>query len=321
MNTNTTTRIRTSLFAATVAVVACVATAAPASANHAREGAGQSGTVSVLGVVRRAHGRPRRRHPGPVRRATPAPRPAHLRRCVNQPPPDGRAAHDTRRGPLCCSRARCRTATLTPCHAGSTTGAGRSRTRSTRGPWPIASTTCSSTTPSTPGIAPSSRRGTCSSWPRPMPRAGRPARTRAASPASSACSTSTRSPSRTTTGTACTSRRGNVLVDPRRRHAVHRPRARPPDAARRGRRASTSTTRCWPSTRRRSSSSGSAPGPSTRTARATSTATSSSGGRASSRSEDCLTPVPEWKRSDWAVDALPAGDPARDPGEREVLGR
>jgi predicted pyridoxine 5'-phosphate oxidase superfamily flavin-nucleotide-binding protein len=37
--------------------------------------------------------------------------------------------------------------------------------------------------------------------------------------------------------------------------------------------------------------------------------------------EDCLTPVPEWKRSDWAVDALPAGDPARDPGEREVLGR
>jgi predicted pyridoxine 5'-phosphate oxidase superfamily flavin-nucleotide-binding protein len=37
--------------------------------------------------------------------------------------------------------------------------------------------------------------------------------------------------------------------------------------------------------------------------------------------EDCLTPVPEWKRSDWASDALPAGDPARDPGEREVLGR
>ncbi len=34
-----------------------------------------------------------------------------------------------------------------------------------------------------------------------------------------------------------------------------------------------------------------------------------------------LTPVPEWKRSDWAVDALPAADPARDPGEREVLGR
>lgn len=34
-----------------------------------------------------------------------------------------------------------------------------------------------------------------------------------------------------------------------------------------------------------------------------------------------LTPVPEWKRSDWAVDALPAQDPARDPGGREVLGR
>jgi len=36
---------------------------------------------------------------------------------------------------------------------------------------------------------------------------------------------------------------------------------------------------------------------------------------------DRLTPVPEWKRSDWAVDALPEHDPARDPGDREVLGR
>jgi predicted pyridoxine 5'-phosphate oxidase superfamily flavin-nucleotide-binding protein len=36
---------------------------------------------------------------------------------------------------------------------------------------------------------------------------------------------------------------------------------------------------------------------------------------------DCLTPVPEWKRSDWAVDALPRQDPAREPGDREVLGR
>ncbi len=33
------------------------------------------------------------------------------------------------------------------------------------------------------------------------------------------------------------------------------------------------------------------------------------------------TPVPEWKRSEWAYDALPADDPARDPGQREVLGR
>ena len=37
--------------------------------------------------------------------------------------------------------------------------------------------------------------------------------------------------------------------------------------------------------------------------------------------EQCLTPVPEWKRSDWALDALPPGDPARDPGDRDVLGR
>jgi predicted pyridoxine 5'-phosphate oxidase superfamily flavin-nucleotide-binding protein len=36
---------------------------------------------------------------------------------------------------------------------------------------------------------------------------------------------------------------------------------------------------------------------------------------------DCLTPVPEWKRSEWAADALPENDPARDPGERDVIGR
>ena len=36
---------------------------------------------------------------------------------------------------------------------------------------------------------------------------------------------------------------------------------------------------------------------------------------------DCPTPVPEWKRSEWAADALPEHDPARDPGDREVLGR
>ena len=29
--------------------------------------------------------------------------------------------------------------------------------------------------------------------------------------------------------------------------------------------------------------------------------------------EDCETPVPSWKRSDWAVDVLPEGDPALDP--------
>jgi predicted pyridoxine 5'-phosphate oxidase superfamily flavin-nucleotide-binding protein len=35
----------------------------------------------------------------------------------------------------------------------------------------------------------------------------------------------------------------------------------------------------------------------------------------------CETPVPSWKRADWAVDALPAGDPANDPRDREVLDR
>lgn len=30
--------------------------------------------------------------------------------------------------------------------------------------------------------------------------------------------------------------------------------------------------------------------------------------------EGCSTPVPNWKRSDWARDYLPEGDPARDPG-------
>ncbi len=36
---------------------------------------------------------------------------------------------------------------------------------------------------------------------------------------------------------------------------------------------------------------------------------------------DRLTPVPEWKRSDWSSDALPEHDPARDPGDRDVLGQ
>jgi uncharacterized protein len=33
---------------------------------------------------------------------------------------------------------------------------------------------------------------------------------------------------------------------------------------------------------------------------------------------ECATPVPSWKRSEWAADALPAGDPARD-STREVV--
>ncbi len=37
--------------------------------------------------------------------------------------------------------------------------------------------------------------------------------------------------------------------------------------------------------------------------------------------KDRVTPVPEWKTNDWAVDALPKDDPARDPGTRDVLGR
>ncbi|MET0998579.1 MAG: pyridoxamine 5'-phosphate oxidase family protein [Marmoricola sp.] len=37
--------------------------------------------------------------------------------------------------------------------------------------------------------------------------------------------------------------------------------------------------------------------------------------------DDCLTPVPEWKRSEWAAGSLPADDPARDPGDRDVIGR
>jgi uncharacterized protein len=35
----------------------------------------------------------------------------------------------------------------------------------------------------------------------------------------------------------------------------------------------------------------------------------------------CQTPVPAWKRADWAADALPVGDPANDPRGREVLDR
>ena len=33
---------------------------------------------------------------------------------------------------------------------------------------------------------------------------------------------------------------------------------------------------------------------------------------------ECETPVPSWKKGDWAVDALPADDPARNPAA-EVL--
>jgi uncharacterized protein len=35
---------------------------------------------------------------------------------------------------------------------------------------------------------------------------------------------------------------------------------------------------------------------------------------------ECETPVPQWKRSDWAHDVLPEGDPASDPG-RDVVHR
>ena len=35
---------------------------------------------------------------------------------------------------------------------------------------------------------------------------------------------------------------------------------------------------------------------------------------------DCETPVPKWKQSEWAADALPANDPAQDPS-REVIAR
>lgn len=36
---------------------------------------------------------------------------------------------------------------------------------------------------------------------------------------------------------------------------------------------------------------------------------------------DTLTPVPEWKRYDWAFDHLAQHDPARNPGERDIIGR
>lgn len=36
---------------------------------------------------------------------------------------------------------------------------------------------------------------------------------------------------------------------------------------------------------------------------------------------DEVTPVPSWKQADWADDALPADDPAIDPGERPVRWR
>ena len=65
-------------------------------------------------------------------------------------------------------------------------------------------------------------------------------------------------------------------------------------------------------TPRPSSSSGSGPAVFTRTAPgATSTATRLVRTVPLRAGTDCLTPVPEWKRSDWAFDALPEHDPAR----------
>ena len=108
-------------------------------------------------------------------------------------------------------------------------------------------------TRSTTTTARSSRAATCSSWPRPTRTGGRSARTRAASRASCACSTSGRSRSRTTTGTACTSRRERAR-QPARRPAVHRLRAALRLRLNGDRDASSTTIRCSPSTRRRSSS-------------------------------------------------------------------
>src|SRR5437764_14392611 len=34
--------------------------------------------------------------------------------------------------------------------------------------------------------------------------------------------------------------------------------------------------------------------------------------------EECLTPVPRWKRADWSHDVLPEGDPAADPGAEVI---
>ena len=108
---------------------------------------------------------------------------------------------------------------------------------------------------------------------------------------------------------------------PARRDAVHRLRAGPPDAA--GGRGEHRPRRpaAWRLPRGPVRGPGARRGPSTPTARATSTATSSYDARGSCRASDCPTPVPEWKRSDWAFDALPEHDPARDPGDRDVLGR
>ena len=47
------------------------------------------------------------------------------------------------------------------------------------------------------------------------------------------------------------------------------------------------------------------------TARATSTGWRSSNDRDSCRARISETPIPDWKRSDWACDVLPVGDPAR----------
>ena len=107
---------------------------------------------------------------------------------------------------------------------------------------------------------------------------------------------------------------GQRAGQPARRDAVHRLRLGAPVAAARSTasRRSTRTTRCWRPTRRRSSSCAcTRDRRSSRTARATSTAWRSWSARGSCRGPSAATPVPDWKRTDWARDVLPAGDPAR----------
>ena len=106
---------------------------------------------------------------------------------------------------------------------------------------------------------------------------------------------------------------GQRAREPARRDAVHRLHRRSGrrDCGSTASRASTSTTSCSAATRARSSSCACARRRCSPTARATSTGWRWSSARGSCRAQATRPPVPDWKRTDWACDVLPAGDPAR----------
>ena len=189
-----------------------------------------------------------------------------------------------------------------------------SRTASTRAGSPTGSMRSSSRTrSSTPTTGPSSSGWTCSSSPRPTPTGGPSAPTRAATPGFVRVLDERTVAFPNYDGNGMYLSMGNLLDNP---HVgmlfIDFVSARPVPAAtqrhRQHRRARRAARRV---PRRAVHRPGSRAPRCSRTARATSTGWRSSNDRDSFPAQTAKHPIPDWKRSDWACDVLPAGDPAR----------